>query len=465
MRENVYRAQYEDITKVMKEPGCAMKYSKISIKTELPGPNARKLIDIDRRYVSHSYTRDYGMVAKSGEGPFIEDVDGNVFLDFSSGIAVCSTGHCHPRIVDAIKRQAETLIHMSGTDFYYEPQLRLAEELSKIVPVEGEAMTFFGNSGAEAIEAAIKIARNRRKKPRMLAFIGAFHGRTMGALSLNGSKIRHHENFHPLLPGVVHAPYAYCKRCPYGAKYPGCNLECVAFIRDTLFAKIVSPEDLSCVVMEAVQGEGGYVVPPVEFMKEMRKLTKEHGIMLIIDEVQSGMGRTGKMFAIEHFGVEPDIMAIAKGIASGLPLSATCASYETMNWKPGAHASTFGGNPVACAAALETIALLKSEILENVKTVGSYLKGKLDEIGQKYEFIGDVRGLGLMLGMEVVDSKKSFNPDPEKRDRILHMAFEKGLIILGCGPNTLRFAPPLNITKNHADMLCKVLVDVFEKVK
>ncbi len=442
-----------------------MKYSKIIIKTELPGPNAKKIIDTDRRYVSHSYTRDYGMVAKSGEGAFVEDVDGNVFLDFSSGIAVCSTGHCHPRIVEVIKKQAENLIHMSGTDFYYEPQVKLAEEMSKIVPIEGNVMSFFGNSGAEAIEAALKIARNKRRRPRMMAFIGAFHGRTMGSLSLNGSKIRHHENFHPLLPGIVHTPYAYCKRCQFGAHYPGCNLECIDFIKNTLFTKIVSPEDLSCIFMEAVQGEGGYVVPPVEFVHEMRKLTKEHGILLVVDEVQSGMGRTGKMFAIEHFGVKPDIMAIAKGIASGLPLSITCANDEVMNWKPGAHASTFGGNPVACAAAVETISLLKSEILENVKSVGAYLKGKLEEIGAKYEFIGDVRGLGLMLAMEIVDTKKAFNPNPDLRDKIIHMAFERGLIILGCGPNTLRFAPPLIITKNHADMLCKVMIDIFEKVK
>lgn len=442
-----------------------MKFKSISIKTELPGPNAKKLIEQDFQYVSHSYTRDYPMVAKCGEGAFVEDVDGNVFLDFSSGIAVCSTGHCHPKVVDAVKKQSETLIHMSGTDFYYEPQIDLAREMSKIVPIEGKVMSFFGNSGAEAVEAAIKIARNKRRRPRMMAFIGAFHGRTMGALSLNGSKVRHHENFHPLLPGVVHASYAYCKRCPYGAKYPGCNLECVEFIKKTLFTKVVSPEDLSCVVMEAVQGEGGYVVPPAEFIREMRKLTKEHGIVMVIDEVQSGMGRTGKMFAIEHFDVKPDVIAIAKGIASGLPLSITCANAETMDWKPGAHASTFGGNPVACAAALATIDLLKKEVLANVNTVGAYLKSRLEAIGEKYDFIGDVRGLGLMLGMEVVDGKKSFNPDAALRDKIIHKAFEKGLLILGCGPNTLRFAPPLTITREHVDMTCDVLVKVFDSVK
>jgi 4-aminobutyrate aminotransferase len=447
-----------------------MKYDKIIVKTELPGPISKKIIAVDEKFVSHSYTRDYGMVAKRGEGAFIEDPDGNVFLDFSAGIAVCSTGHCHPEIVETIKKQSEELIHMSGTDFFYETQVNLAEKMSKIVPIENAAdanpvMSFFGNSGAEAIEAVIKIARNKRRAPRMLAFIGAFHGRTMGALSLNGSKIRHHEHFHPLLPGVVHAPYAYCKRCPYGAKYPGCNLECVDFIKKTLLTKIISPEDISCLIMEAVQGEGGYVVPPVEFVKAIRDLTREHGILLAVDEVQSGMGRTGKMFAIEHFGVKPDIMAIAKGIASGLPLSITCANRDVMNWKPGAHASTFGGNPVACAAANKTIELLEKGLLANVNTVGAYLESKLVEMQAKYEFIGDVRGLGLMLAVEIVDNKKDFNPDCALRDKILHAAFAKGLIILGCGPNSIRFASPLIVTKEHIDMACGVLESVFAGLK
>ncbi|OQA81332.1 MAG: 5-aminovalerate aminotransferase DavT [bacterium ADurb.Bin243] len=447
-----------------------MKYDKIVIKTELPGPASKKIIGVDEKFVSHSYTRDYPMVARRGAGAFVEDPDGNVFLDFSAGIAVCSTGHCHPEIVEVIKKQTEELIHMSGTDFYYETQVNLSEKMSKIVPIENSSadnpvMSFFGNSGAEAIEAAIKIARNKRRRPRMMAFIGAFHGRTMGALSLNGSKIRHHEYFHPLLPGVVHAPYAYCKRCPYGAKYPGCKLECVEFIKKTLMAKIISPDDISCLIMEAVQGEGGYVVPPVEFVKAMRDLTREHGILLAIDEVQSGMGRTGKMFAIEHFGVKPDIMAIAKGIASGLPLSITCASRDVMNWKPGAHASTFGGNPVACAAANKTIELLENGILADVNAVGEYLKTKLLAMQEKYEFIGDVRGLGLMQAIEIVDNKKDFNPDAELRDKILHAAFAKGLIILGCGPNSVRFAPPLIVTKEHIDMVCGVLESVFNVLK
>lgn len=447
-----------------------MKYDKIIIKTELPGPESKRIIAVDEKFVSHSYTRDYGMVARRGEGAFVEDPDGNVFLDFSAGIAVCSTGHCHPEIVETVKKQSEELIHMSGTDFYYETQVRLAEKMSKIVPIENSSdsnpvMSFFGNSGAEAIEAAIKIARNRRRRPRMMAFIGAFHGRTMGALSLNGSKVRHHEGFHPLLPGVVHAPYAYCKRCPYGAKYPGCSLECVDFIKKTLMAKIISPDDISCLVMEAVQGEGGYVVPPVEFVKAMRDLTREHGILLAVDEVQSGMGRTGKMFAIEHFGVKPDIMAIAKGIASGLPLSITCASRDVMNWQPGAHASTFGGNPVACAAANKTIELLENGILANVNAVGAYLRFRLEEMQGRYDFIGDVRGLGLMLAIEIVDNRRDFNPDPALRDKILHAAFAKGLIILGCGPNSVRFAPPLIVTKEHIDMVCGVLESVFASLK
>ncbi len=447
-----------------------MKYERIVLKTEIPGPISKKIIEIDQKYVSQSYTRDYGMVAKRGEGAFVEDPDGNVFLDFSAGIAVCSTGHCHPEVVDVIQKQSQELIHMSGTDFYYEPQVRLAEKMSKIVPIENSSddnpvMSFFGNSGAEAVEAVIKMARSHTRRPRMLAFMGAFHVRTMGALSLNGSKIRHHQNYHPLIPGVVHAPYAYCKRCPYGAHYPGCKLECVDFIKKTLITKIISPQDTACVVMEALQGEGGYVVPPVEFVKAMRDFTREHGILLAIDEVQSGMGRTGKMFAIEHFGVKPDIVAIAKGVASGLPLSITCANRAVMDWKPGAHASTFGGNPIACAAANKTIELLENGVIQNVNTVGAYLKARLEAMQDKYEFIGDVRGLGLMLAIEIVDNKKDFNPDAALRDRILHAAFAKGLIILGCGPNSIRFAPPLLVTKAHIDMVCEVLESVFESLK
>ena len=329
------------------------------LKTALPGPKAKAIIDRDAHVVSPSYTRGYPLVMERGYGAMVEDVDGNVFLDCAAGIAVNATGHSHPDVVKAITEQAQKFLHMSGTDFYYEPQVRLAEDLAAIAPIDGGARSFFGNSGTEAIEACIKLARYSTKRDNIIAFLGGFHGRTLGALSLTASKAIQRRGFGPMMPGVYHAPYADCYRCPLGLKTDNCAAECVDFIEDQIFLHLVSPDEVAAMVVEPIQGEGGYVVPPDVFMQRLRELTKTHGILLVADEVQSGMGRSGKMFAIEHTGVRPDMIAIAKGIASGMPLGVAVARADVMTWPPGAHASTFGGNPVSCAAAVATIKLLQ----------------------------------------------------------------------------------------------------------
>ena len=342
------------------------------LKTPLPGPKARALIERDARVVSPSYTRDYPLVIARGEGAVVEDVDGNLFLDCTAGIAVTATGHSHPDVVFAIKSQAEKFLHMSGTDFYYEPQVRLGEELSAIAPMKGPHRSFFANSGTEANEAALKLARYYTRRQGVIAFLGSFHGRTMGSLSLTASKIGQRRGFGPLVPGTFHAPYPDCYRCPVGLRPDSCAAECLAFIEQELFVHLVSPDEVAAVMVEPIQGEGGYLVPPDSFLQRLRDITRRHDILLIADEVQSGMGRTGRMFAIEHTGVEPDIVTIAKGIASGLPLGVATARAEVMSWPPGSHASTFGGNPVSCAASLATIRLLREGLIKNAADVGAH---------------------------------------------------------------------------------------------
>src|SRR5437660_2617916 len=338
----------------------------------LPGPRAQQIIERDQKVLSPSYTRPYPLVVSRGEGSMVEDVDGNRFLDFNAGIAVVATGHCHPRVVAAIQQQAARLIHMSGTDFYYEELVALAEKLAAIAPGAAPRRVSFGNSGAEAVEGCIKLARWATGREKLIAFFGAFHGRTMGALSLTARKAVQRAGFGPLVPGVVHAPYPNCYRCPFGKEPEGCAVECVKHIEDTLLKTIAPADETAAIVVEPVQGEGGYIVPPKKFFDELARVARENGILLVFDEVQSGMGRTGKMWAAEHFEAIPDIFAVAKGIASGLPLGATVARSDLMTWPPGAHASTFGGNPVACAAALTTIALLEDELLDNATRMGAY---------------------------------------------------------------------------------------------
>ena len=425
--------------------------------TPLPGPRAQAVIDRDRQVLSPSYTRSYPLVASRGEGAIVEDVDGNRFLDFSAGIAVVATGHCHPRVVKAIQQQAERLIHMSGTDFYYENMVQLAEQLAALAPGGGARRVYFGNSGAEAIEAAIKMARYHTGRSQMIAFFGGFHGRTLGALSLTASKSVQRKGFAPLVPGVHHVPYPYCYRCAYGKTPDECAVECVKVIEDRLFKTTVPAEEVAAIVVEPVQGEGGYIVPPKKFFDELHTVAEKHGILLVFDEVQSGMGRTGKMWAANHFDAGPDILAVAKGIASGLPLSATVARAEIMQWKPGAHASTFGGNPVAIAAALTTIELLEQELIDNAARIGAHILDRLREWPRRFPAVGDVRGLGLMIGIELVRDQKTREPAPELRGRVLLDAFARGLLVLGCGASTIRLCPPLIVTKDQADFALDTL--------
>ena len=425
--------------------------------TSLPGPKAKAIIDRDDQVISPSYTRSYPLVAERGEGAMVQDPDGNRFLDFAAGIAVVSTGHCHPKVVQAIQNQAAKLIHMSGTDFYYENMVQLAEKLASLAPGGGPRRVYFGNSGTEAVEAALKLARYHTGRGQFIAFVGAFHGRTMGSLALTGSKSVQKKGFFPIMPGVHHVPYAYCYRCAYGKSPDSCAVECVKAIETEVFRTTLPPEEVAAIFVEPVQGEGGYVVPPRKFFDELRRLADKHGILLIADEVQSGMGRTGKMFASEHFGFEPDVIALAKGIASGMPLGATVARAELMTWKPGAHASTFGGNPVAVAASLATIELLEQELVNNAARVGAHLMARLCDLPQRCPIVGDVRGLGLMIGIELVRDQATKERAPDLRDKVVQMCFERGLLLLGAGPNTIRLCPPLVITTDQADFAVETI--------
>jgi 4-aminobutyrate aminotransferase len=428
--------------------------------TSLPGPKAKAIIDRDDQVISPSYTRSYPLVAERGEGAMVEDPDGNRFLDFAAGIAVVATGHCHPKVVKAIQDQAAKLIHMSGTDFYYENMVALAEKLASLASLSsggGHRRVSFGNSGTEAIEAALKLARYHTGRGQFVAFLGAFHGRTMGSLALTASKYVQQKGFFPVMPGAHHVPYAYCYRCAYGKTPDSCSVECVQAIATELFRTTVPPQEVAAIFVEPIQGEGGYVVPPRKFFDELRRLADTHGILIVADEVQSGMGRTGKMFASEHFGLDADIMALAKGIASGLPLGATVARSELMTWKPGAHASTFGGNPVSVAAALATIELLEQELVENAARMGAHMMARLGDLPQRFPIVGDVRGLGLMIGIELVRDQKTKERAPDLRDKVVHMCFERGLLVLGAGPNTIRLCPPLVITKDQADFAVRTI--------
>ena len=462
----------------MHATGAALKVP--DIRTPLPGPRGKALIDKDERFTSPSYTRVYPLAVERGYGAVIEDVDGNRFLDFTAGIAVCSTGHCHERIVAAIQQQAARLLHMSGTDFYYAPQGDLAEKLAHIAPMSGGKRVFFTNSGAESVEAAFKLARFHTKRQHMISFFGGFHGRTMGALSLTGSKVVQRTGFAPLIPQVSHVDYPNCYRCElrqspkskvqspksdsgHGTADSGlaaCCLETLNQIED-LFKRTVPPSEVAAIIVEPIQGEGGYIVPPPEFHRELKKLAEKHGILYVVDEVQSGMGRTGKMFAIEHWGVEPDIVCLAKGIASGMPLGAMIARREVMDWGPGSHASTFGGNPVSCVAALETIKLLEEGLMQNAAEVGAHLKSLLVELAGKHAIIGDVRGLGLMIGAELVKDRAMNEPATAEKERVIQACFQRGLLLLGAGQSTVRFCPPLVITKEQADAAVGILDEVL----
>ena len=429
--------------------------------TDLPGPKARDIIASDHRYISPSYTRSYPLVVRSAKGAIVEDVDGNRFLDFSAGIAVCSTGHCHPDVVRAIQKQAESLIHMSGTDFYYEHMPQLARKLESLMPDGKSWRCFFGNSGAEAIEAAMKLARYSTGRWQFIAFQSSFHGRTMGALSLTSSKPVQRKGFGPLVPGVTHIPYANCYRCPLNLEYSSCGIACANYLEEVVFKTTVNPSEVAAIVVETIQGEGGYIVPPPDFFPTLEKIARKHGILLIADEVQCGMGRTGKMFAFEHFDFHPDIIAIAKGVASGMPLGVTMAHAETMNWEPGAHASTFGGNPVCLAAAMATVRLLQDEYVANSAKIGEFLLVRLERLMDRHPAIGDVRGLGLMLGIEIVKDRTTKEKAPELRDAIIYECFRRGLLVLAAGPSTIRLSPPLMVDEEQAQFALDTLSEVI----
>ncbi len=425
--------------------------------TALPGPKAKNIVERDAKFMSPSFTRDYPLVAKTGRGAMVEDVDGNVFLDFAAGIAVCSTGHCHPNVVGAIQKQAAELIHMSGTDFYYESLPYLAERLGKTVAGAEDKKVFFCNSGTEAIEGAIKLARYTTKRDKMIAFYGCFHGRTMGSLSLTASKSTQRKNFGALLGGVEHIPYPYAYRCALGHGPETCGEEILEQLENQIFKRLFDPSEVAGIIIEPIQGEGGYVPAPKFFLQELQRICRRHGIMLICDEVQSGMGRTGKMWAHAYAGIEPDILCSAKGIASGMPLGAIIARSSVMNWKPGAHGTTFGGNPVCLAAAIATLDLLEGGLIANAKKVGDHIFEKTADWTKKFKIVGDVRGRGLMIGIEIVRDQRTKERGTDLRNAIVDMAFHKGLLILGAGENTLRLSPPLVIDEEQADFAVRTL--------
>ncbi len=427
----------------------------------VPGPNAQRIIAEDDRLLSPSYTRSYPLVVKRGRGCRIEDVDGNEFLDFTAGIAVTSTGHCHPEVVKAIQDQAAELIHMSGTDFYYEQMTALAARLSAIAPMAGPHRFYYGNSGAEAVECALKLARYHTRRQNIISFVGCFHGRTMGALSLTASKTQQKRRFAPFVPGVTHVPYPYAYRgCESGSEeeHEALGMSCARYIEERLFKTMLPPEEVAAIIVEPIQGEGGYVVAPDSFLREVRSICDRHGILMIVDEIQSGVGRTGKWWAIEHAGVEPDIVCVAKGIASGMPLSVCMAKAHIMDWVPGSHASTYGGNPVCIAAALATLNVIEREGLQNAATVGAAMLERMKTWVAKYPNVGDVRGRGLMIGLELVQDKKSKAPAGALRDHITDkLAFDRGLLLLGCGETTIRLCPALIVTQEEADAALDIL--------
>jgi len=435
------------------------------IVTPLPGPKAKQIVERDHRVVSPSYTRDYPLVAKSGSGAMVEDVDGNTFLDFAAGIAVVATGHCHPQVVAAIQKQAAELIHMSCTDFYYEGTVELAEKLGSIAPGKDPKRVYFGNSGTEAIEAAMKLARYHTKRDKFIAFHGCFHGRTFGSLSLTASKAVQRKHFGGLLAGVFHTPYPNTYRGAYGVRPEYAAADALAHIENELFKRLVDPEEVAAIFIEPIQGEGGYLPAPADFLQGLERLCRKHGILLVADEVQSGMGRTGKWWAVDHAGIVPDMICTAKGIASGMPLSAVIANAKVMDWKPGAHASTFGGNPVSIAAALATIEILEREAIANAARMGEFIFRQTAGWRERHKSVGDIRGKGLMIGIEFVRDRKTKERAPELRNHVLQAAFHKGLLVLGAGENSLRLAPPLVIDEEQAEFALRTLDECISEAE
>jgi len=431
-----------------------------------PGPKARELVKKDENVISPSYVRFYPLVVESGRGCTVRDVDGNEYIDFNSGLVCLNVGTNHPKVVAAIKNQCDRFLHYSNTDFFYAEVVNLGEKLAEITPGNFDKKVYFGNSGAESVEAAVKLAKWHTRKQRFISFISAFHGRTIGALSFTASKPTQKRYFFPLMPGVTHVPYPYCYRCPFKLTYPDCHYWCIDFIDEFILQKYVPPEEVAAILLEPIQGEGGYVVPPPGYFQRLKKLADKYGILLIDDEVQAGMGRTGKWFAIEHWGVEPDILCSAKALASGLPLGATIAKSKVMDWVGGSHASTFGGNPLSCVAANAVIDVIREErLLENATVQGAYIMKRLEELKQQTEIIGDVRGKGLMIGMEIVENKETKKPAPKKAAEIMKRSWKRGVAVITCGVSTIRIAPPLNITKELVDSALGIIGDVVKEVE
>jgi 4-aminobutyrate aminotransferase len=416
-----------------------------------PGPKARAIVDRDAEWTSTCYIKEYPLVVSRGQGVMVEDVDGNRFLDFMAGIAVSSTGYSHPKVVAAVQSAAGRFLHICGSDFYYEAMAELCERLAKLAPGSSKKRVFLTNSGTEAVEAAIKLARHATRRTAIIAFRGAFHGRSTGAVTLTSSKARQHAGFGPLLPDVHHVPFAYRYRCQFCADEPGCNRGCIDVIEKELFTRHLNPSDVAAIFVEPIQGEGGYIVPPPGYLAALRELCDRHGILLVADEVQSGIGRTGKMFACEFDGVEPDILLTAKGLGSGMPIGAMISKESITTWQNGSHGSTFGGNPVCCAAALATLDLVEGGLMANAAKMGERLMKGASRLMEKHPCIGDVRGRGLMVGIEFVKDRTTREPATELVHDLVQRAFRQGLLLLGAGQSTLRLAPPLLVDEQDVD--------------
>ncbi len=451
----------QKITKTSKWNGVGPK-----VVVDIPGPRAKKIVERDSKVMSPSYTRAEAIVASDGWGCYVRDVDGNVLLDLSSGMFVLNYGYSHPRLITAVERQMKKLTHFAGTDFYYESQVELAERLTKITPGNFSKRVYFGNSGAESVEAAFKCARWHTRRPRIISYTGAFHGRTFGAMSLSSANVLHHRNFSPLVPGVSFMPYPYCYRCPFGKECPDCGFACIDFIRDQL-RKVVPPEEVAAVITEPIQGTSGYIVPPDGYFNEIKKLCEENDWIFIADEIQTGLGRTGKMFAMEHWGVVPDIVCIAKALSGGIaPIGATIAKAKVMDWEPGAHASTFGGNLVACAAAIEGMKIIEEQnLVKNAAKMGDYMFKRLKELEEKSKLIGEVRGKGLLLGLEMVKDKRTKERAPKERNMLVEEALRRGLIVFRGGRSVIRIAPPLIIQPEELELGLNIFEESLREVE
>ena len=435
------------------------------INTLLPGPKAKEVIEYDKKFISPSLFREYPLVAQRGYGAIIEDPDGNTFLDFAAGIAVCSTGHCHPHVVEAIQKQAAELIHIAGNDFYHRHMPQLAERLVATLPKSSHYKVFFGNSGTEVVEGAIKLARYATRRDKLIAFYGCFHGRTLGSLSLTASKSAQRKFFGTLLGGVEHIPFPYAYRCALGHTQETCGGEIIELLEEQILKRLFAPEEVAAIFVEPIQGEGGFIPAPAFFLQELQRICNQHGILLILDEVQSGVGRTGKMWAYDHAGITPDIVLTAKGLGSGMPISAFIAKESIMQWKPGSHGTTYGGNPVCIASAMATLDLVQGGLMANARKVGEYIFGKINDWPSRFKIVGDVRGKGLMIGVEIVRDQRTKEKAPDLRNKVIVGAFHRGLLTLESGENSIRLSPPLIIDEEQADCAIRIMEESIREAE